>query len=752
MFFSQCSITKKIPENKYLLIKTKISCDSKVDIEDMQNYIRQKPNRKTFLIKYHLRMYYLFQNSNRKIGTWFRETVGEEPALYDSTIHKKTIQQLQLYMNERGYYNAEVKGTTKLKGIRKKKIALFYTVKSGDVYTISKITYNIPDTNIAKIITDHLDKSLIKKETVFDISILKDEQKRISQLANTEGYYSFNESNIYYTADTSKGHDNVEITIALKPNNASQDGSYKKYRIRNTYIYPDYNASESIHSLNILDTIRYSKSINFICNDTLFVKPEVIQRSNYIINGSLYNIGKVEKTQRQLSQNKLFKLVTITFTEVNTTNENDENYIDCYIHITPFTRQALTLEIEGTNTGGDWGAEINGSYIHKNLFRGAENFYIKARASEEYNKALKTNNESYQLFNSHEFGIEFGLETPVFLSPIKPARFDYNYRPKTNIRFGYNYNKTVDYTRPSLQVSYGYTWFGNNYITHNFKPIDISYIYYFDKSARFYKFINSQDYYKFSYEDYVIYAMNYAYIFYNRNPKFQRNYQYFKFFIESSGNSMYAAYSLIDKNKQANEKYTTLNVGFAQYAKAEADFRYYQVLDKKRTIVYRIFGGMAVPYLNSEGLPSVKKYYSGGANSMRAWSNRTLGPGSFKDTINSFQYYMGDIKLEANLETRFHMFWLMDGAFFIDAGNIWSYKDNEIQGAEFFANTFLKEIAIGTGYGVRFDFSFLIFRLDLGVKVKEPYLIDNTNSRIIWGNRPLDNEDFNLNLGIGYPF
>jgi len=751
-FAASCSITKKIPEQSQLLTKTKIVCNEKsIDTDDIKNYLKQKPNRKTFFIRFHLRMYYMFEHATSNFGTKMRENAGEPPVLFDEQLHNRSMQQLNLYMHERGYYNAVVTSKIKTKGISDKKIAVKYKIKSGEVYTISNISYNIQDSVLREIILSNTNKSILNNQSPFDISLLKQEQKRITTLINNSGYYSFNESNLYFTADTSKGAKQVHLTLVVKDNGNTTDGTYKKSRIRNIYIYPDFEPSD-LNRQTPYDTVIYSNHIYFLYNNKNFLKPDVIQRANYIQLDSLYSISANDKTQRQLIQNKLFKLVTITYKETDLSDSSKlENSLNCYIYITPHTRQLFTVEVEGTNTGGDWGAEINTSYMHKNIARGAENIYFKTKASGEYNRALKTDNEKNQLFNSYEYGGEIGFETPIFLSPIKPSKFDFNYRPKTNFKIAYNYNKTVDYTKPTLQINYGYTWFGNNYLTHILKPIDISYIRIDNPSERLQLYIKNNEYIKYSFEDYMIYSTNYTYIYYNRKPNSLQNYQYIRLFGETAGNALHAIYNAIDTSSQTSS-FKTFNVHFAQFAKIEADVRHYQILSKNSMVVYRLFAGMAVPYLNSEGLPSVKKYYAGGANSMRAWANRTLGPGSYIDSTNGFKFYMGDIKLEANIETRFHMFWYLDGAIFIDIGNIWSYNDNTLQGAEFFASKFTKEIAIGTGYGFRFDFSFLILRLDLGLKVKEPYTITNTKSSIIWGNRPLTNEDFNLNIAIGYPF
>lgn len=748
---ASCSITRKIPEQSQLLTKTKIVCNEKsIDTDDMRNYLRQKPNRKTFFIRYHLRMYYMFEHATRNFGTKMRENAGEPPVLFDQNLHERSLNQLYLYMHERGYYNAKIQSKIKTKGLRKKKITIKYSIDAQDAYTISNISLNVKDSILLSIIQKNSEKSLLKPGIPFDIGILKEEQKRITSIINNSGYYSFNESNLYFTADTTKGPNNVQITLTVKENLETNDGMYKTSKIRNIYVYPDFDASETLKNTTTYDTIAIQPHVYFLYNNPTFIKPNVIQRAIYIHHNSLYSAWATTKTQRQLTQNKLFKLVTISY-KSSQNLDTASQYIDCYIYITPHVQQSFTVEVEGTNTSGDWGAEINSTYMHKNIAKGAENIYIKAKAAGEYYKALKTVNESAQLFNSYEYGAEINFETPVFLSPIKPTTFDYNYRPKTNIKLAYNFNKTIDYTKPTIQANYGYTWFGNNYLTHIFKPIDVSYIKIYDKSSRLNNYILSNDYIKYSFEDYMIYSSNYTYIYYNRKQNSLQNYQYIRIFAETSGNALHALYSAMDTSDQKTS-YKTFNVNFAQFAKIETDIRHYQILSKQSMLVYRIFAGMAVPYLNSEGLPSVKKYYAGGANSMRAWANRSLGPGSYYDSTGGFNYYMGDIKLEANIEARFHMFWYIDGAIFVDIGNIWSYNDNSLEGAEFFASKFAHELAVGTGYGLRFDFSFLVFRLDLGIKFKEPRLIQGTSSSIIWGNRAFRNDDFNLNIAIGYPF
>ena len=715
----------------------------------MMNYVRQKPNRKTFGVLFHLRVHNLFAKSNKRVGSWIRETIGEPPVIYDSLALQKTLQQFEIYMKERGYYSSKIDYVVKPRGFKAKKVRVSYKIKAGNPYKIQSIQYEIPDSNLAKIIQTQASRSLLLKDNTFDIQTLLEERQRLTNSIHNHGYYSFSIRDMYYTADTTVGNLQVALTIGIVPNVKTSNQMYPQYIIRNTIIYPDFSPTTFL-AQNKEQVFQYDEYTKFIYQDSMYVKPEVIARANYIQNNELYNLSNVQRTHRQLSQNNLFKIVNIFFDEVPS-DDTTYVYVDCKIQITRVTQQAFSIEVEGRNTAGDWGAEVNVSYVNKNLLRGAENFQIRFLAAAEYNQSLKEDGERFQLFNTYEYGVEMKLEIPKFLSPLKPDKFDVTYRPTTNFRIAYNYNKTTLFTRPTSNFSYGYTWFGNNYLTHFFNPIDVSYIYY-DATKEFQDFIASRDYYKYSYEDYVIYSSNYSFIFYNKNPKIVRDYQFFKFYLEGSGNAMYLANKLLDQEAASNTRFETFNVVFAQYIKAEADFRYYTMFTKRTSLVTRMVTGLAAPYLNSDWIPSVKKYYVGGANSMRGWSARTLGPGSHVDTINTLQYNLGDIKLEANLELRFPMSRWLYGAVFVDVGNVWAFRDNELLGAEFFLNSFIKEFAVAAGYGFRFDLSFFVFRTDIGIKVREPFLVPGTNSHIIWGNRTVSRNDFNINIGIGYPF
>ncbi|MFO7868634.1 MAG: BamA/TamA family outer membrane protein [Bacteroidales bacterium] len=740
-----CSVTKHLENDEKLLTKNNVSIKNSTDINssELENYIQQNPNRKTLGVLFHLRIYNLYKHNDNKIGSWMRKTIGEKPVIYDSAATKKTINQFNIYLKEQGYYNSIITYQTKDKGIHNQKKHVTYTIHPGTPYTIDSIQYAIPDSNIAHIIHNHSDNSPVQIGENFKIKYLLDERKRLSKIIKNKGYYSFSPQHIYFTADTSHKNHTVHLTLGVQPYKKNTQEAYPLYKIDKTIIYPDFSAQKTYPK-----TLKFKTNTHFKYTDSLYVKPHVITQHIYIQNNALYNISDIEKTQKRLTINPLFRTVDISFEPSEKTDSSSYIFLNCIIKITPVTQQAFTLELEGTNTAGDWGAETNITYSHKNIFHGAESFHIKLSAAAERNMSLETDN-SRILFNSQEYGIETRLKFPQFLSPIKPQKFDKKYKPNTSFLIQYNYNNTQHFIRPTSHFSYGYTWFGNNYLTHYLNPVDISYIRYEPLSNEFKDFISSNDYYKYSYEDYLIYSSNYSLVFYNKSTKELQDYYYLKLYFESSGNSVYAMHRLLNSE---TDTYKTFNVAFAQYIKTETDFRYYYPLTAKNTLVYRIFGGITTPYLNSDWVPSIKKYYAGGANSMRGWTARTLGPGAHKDTLNTLQYNLGDIKIETNFEARFKLFWILEGAAFIDIGNIWSFNNNDMYNAKFTFNNFINELAISSGIGLRFDLSFLIFRTDVGVKFREPYPVNNTDSHIIWGNRTLNTNDFNISIGIGYPF
>ncbi|MCK4921601.1 MAG: BamA/TamA family outer membrane protein, partial [Bacteroidales bacterium] len=441
-----------------------------------------------------------------------------------------------------------------------------------------------------------------------------------------------------------------------------------------------------------------------------------------------------------------FRSVNINFKESQAEIDKGEKSIDCEILLTPSILQSFTVEVEGTNSSGNIGAAGNLIYQHRNLFKGAENFDLRFKG------ALETLKESYSanFGNMVELGSEMRVSIPKFILPFKTDQFIKKFNPSTTVSVAYNFQRRPDYSRTIANISFGYNWKGNRFLTHIINPIELNFVKIPYKSQKFIDWLEGK-YIFYSYQPHLVSVSNYSLIYTNQNIQKSSDFQYLRLNLESAGNLLSTSFNLLDIETQG-DNYKLFNTEFAQYLRGDFDFRYYNVINDNNSVVYRLFAGAGIPYANSNALPFEKKYFSGGANSIRAWQVRNLGPGSYVEEItNTYPNKTADIKLEANIEYRFKLFWLLEGALFIDAGNIWAINSSdEREGALFTTNTFHKEIAVGTGFGTRFDFSFFVFRLDLGVKARDPILPDG--QRWIIGNRKMNSDDFTVNIGIGYPF
>jgi outer membrane protein assembly factor BamA len=464
-----------------------------------------------------------------------------------------------------------------------------------------------------------------------------------------------------------------------------------------------------------------------------------------------------------LSSLKIIKIANINFVENNQTFTTDSlnlyqnvDFLDCNIKITQNMLQSFMVELEGTNTSGNIGVAGSMTLTHKNIFKNAEVFDLHFKGAVERQGTFAKNTETQNLntgfFNSKEFGVDVSFRFPSMMAPAKMKNLIKKFNPQTSISANYNYLNRPDYTRTIAGVNYGYTWNSNQNISHSFKPAVLDLVKLKDPTPEFLAYINKLRLTE-SYEDHFILGTSYSIIINNQLSKTGKNFTYLRINGKSAGNLLSGIMSLTKIDKQ-DESYKIAGNVFAQFIKADFDFRYYRKLSRaKDKIVLRGFVGAALPYGNIKVVPFGEKYFSGGANGVRAWQVRALGPGTYSLPLNTdiFPNQTSDIKLEANFEYRMQLFWMIEGAFFVDAGNIWAINNNDDRpGALFEFNKFYKEIAVGTGFGFRFDFDFFIVRFDFGLKLKDPALPEGV--RWIPFNRSFNSNDWTFNIGIGYPF
>lgn len=756
MLFS-CSPVKFVPEDKYLISKVQVEIDNeKLSKESARALVKQKENYKILgFLKFHLHVYNL--SSKKKQDDWLKR-IGEAPQVYDEVLVKKSEEQLLQYANSKGFFKAEVKTDLKLKE-KKRKAELVFNLKAGEQYIIQRINYQIKDSVLQELYFNSSIKPNVEPGDAFDIENLEKHQADIVKLFKNNGYFYFSKDDVKFIADSSVYAKQVLVDLLIRPAKNSQLDSTKVFQpfyLNNFYIsvLPGNSpVTVSRDSVSVFsDTLVWGNSTLYQ-NDKVKYPPALFDRTLPLKKGALYNNSEVVNAFNAFNRLRQFRFVDIQFAEVPAVN--DSNLLDCYVRLAPLNKQATSFDIEGTNTSGNFGVAGNLTYQHRNLFRGAEVFQMSLRGGVE--RLQNLNNGSN--FNTTEFGVETNLMIPQLLGPGSFIQQFERFSPRTVITLGYNYQRRPEYTRTISNIKFGYDWKSAEDIRNIWNILDYNKVKIYDYDPAFIDSI--QDLYiKSSFTDHLIFAMNYSWIFNNQQLTKIKNYTYARFNIESSGNLLWTISKLANRDKYQEvdslgnimaEYYQAFNTRFAQYVKGDFEYSRSFIIDKFNSIVGRTFFGIGIPFGNLNVLPFEKKYFSGGANGIRAWPVRSLGPGTYKSSSEDYPNQTADIKLEANLEYRFKLIAFIEGALFIDAGNIWAIneKDNRL-GAQFKFNSFYKQLALGTGTGLRFDMSYFILRLDLGMKLRDPSVVNN--SGWIIGNRQLTSNDFNFTFAIGYPF
>lgn len=747
-----CSVSKFVPEGKYLLDEVHISSDNKeIKSSEMYSYVRQKPNSKWFsLVKLPM---YIYCSSGKDSTKWINKILrkmGDAPRIYDARVAEETRMQILGAVQNKGYLGAQVYLEEKIK---KNRLDTYYRISSGKPYIISSIDYNVEDYVIRDLLMNDSIHSGLKVGERFDVNQLEEERNKITQFLLNRGYYRFNKDYITFQADTVNGTYRIDLTMNIGLNNmpnSSETSLHRQYSIRNVNYLMDVDYSPN-NGVN-LDTMSYG-GINILYDKKLFLRPGVIDSHNRIVPGKLYSNRDVMSTYSSLSRLGILKYSNIRFVEHL---ENDSAYLDAFVSLSKNKNKMLSFQIEGTNSAGDLGAAASVTYTHRNLFKGSETFTIKVRGAYEAVTGL----EGYANNNYTEYGVESSLDFPEFMFPFLTSDFKKRVNAKSEVSMKYNWQIRPEFERTLASAAWSYRWNSGRRANHRLDVLDINYIYMPYRSNTFIEYLNYMDevnpLLRYSYEDLFIVRLGYTYTYNSAGVTTQQTAKKssysIRFNIEESGNLIYGFSKLIHKKPSDGESFRMGNISFAQYVKTDFDFAKNIMIDDRNSLVFHIATGVAIPYGNSKSLPFEKLYFSGGANSVRGWSVRSLGPGRYHGNSGSLDYvnHTGDIKLDLNVEYRTHLFWKLNGAAFIDAGNVWTLKSRYSDDTGQFAfNRFYKEIAVSYGLGVRFDLDFLILRFDGGMKAINPMESGADRFPVI---KPDFSRDFAFHFAVGYPF
>ncbi len=736
ILLSGCHTSRFIPEDGYLLTGTSISSEGKqVGTEELQAYMPQRPNSKWFSIfNVPLGIYSLSGRDSTKRFNRFLRHLGEAPVIYDRERTIQACNNMQLAVRNQGYLNAEV---LLLEKAKKDKMKIFYRIVPHERYHIRDFSFDVQDDSLHHILDSLNYQPAIgrnaEQRQPYSINELDAERSRLYGLLVENGYYKFNKDYVHFRVDTTLGQHLADVEMIVKPasgNADSADLSHHRYHIGNiTYDFLD---------------------------EKPFLRPKVLRNATAISTGGLYREKDMHETYARMT-----RLSAVMASNVRIEERKDgSDTLDVSISLSPNKRNSFSAELEGTNSAGDLGAAASLTYQNRNLFKGSELFNIKLRGAFEAIKGLS----GYADQNFIEYSVEAGLMFPDFKFPFLRPSFRRNAQATTEINLAFDSQDRPEFHRRVLTGALRYRWNRmNRQYQHRFDLLNLDYVFMPWISDTFReKYLsdpqNRNAILKYNYEN--LFIMNWSYHFsYTSRPlgasasNYGTNAYTIRLALETAGNLLYGITSAAKSQQNEEGKYTLFNIAYAQYAKFDFAFCKSFLINKNNSLALHAALGIAFPYGNSYILPYEKRYFSGGANSVRGWSVRELGPGSFQGTDGKIDFInqTGDIKLDLNAEYRTHLFWKIDGAAFIDAGNIWTIRDYKDQpGGQFRFDEFWKQIAVSYGLGLRLNFNFFILRFDAGMKAVTPAYTDSRQHFPIA--HPKFKRDFTFHFAVGMPF
>ncbi len=772
LYLYSCSSTRHVPDGELLLDKVKITVinDSlsgeHIGETDLVNYLRQHPNHKVLgFAKLQLGVYNMSgSDTTRWYNRWLRR-IGQAPVLYDSTLTRASQQQLRQAIINRGYMHPTV-SVDSVVNHKKKRISLTYNVVTGERHTISSLHTICDDPAIDSLLHIDTTATLIAPGQPFDRNRLDAERDRVSKLLRDNGYFNFSKEYVTFIADTAAMSTDVDLEMTVQPprhksgetSDSIIDLRHKKYSVRNIIFVPDYNSRLGFADVTETkrDTITF-KDITVLYGSDRYLRPSVLEENCHIVAGAPFDASAVERTYQSLSRLGIVKFINIEMMPVTTID--GRTWLDAYVLLSRNKKQNISVEVEGTNSEGDLGFGIGLTYRHRNLAKGSELLTAKLRTAYE---SLSGNLDGLINNRYTEVAGEVGITFPKFKAPFLSRSFKQRINATTEFALSMNYQERPEYTRVIMGGAWKYKWDTRQRdfnVRRTFDLIDINYVYLPHSTIDFIDQIApTNPLLRYSYEDHFIMRLGYTYYRTNRRIPtatinsfaIQPSVTTFRASAEMAGNLLYAISSAVGQHK-SDGAYKIFGIQYAQYVKGEADFTYTRNFNKRNALAFHAGAGIAYPYGNSSMIPFEKRFYAGGANSVRGWSARTLGPGRYDahNSVTDFINQCGDIHFDLNLEYRAKLFWVFEGALFIDVGNIWTIKDYETQpGGVFRFKNFYKELAAAYGIGLRMDFTYFLLRLDLGMKAHNPAMNQEEWPLI----HPSWSRDATFHFAVGYPF
>ena len=746
IFIASCSNTKYLPDGELLYIGGKVTVKDtliskkqrKALQTELATLLRPKPNKKLFGLRPKLFIYNLVGTVKKEKGFrhWLKFKVGEAPVLFSQVDLEYNKKLLQNYVENNGYFNARTSADSTKNG---KRVTANYIVNPKEQYKIKSIEFPNDSSAISKAIIETIDKSLLKINNPYSLDIIKQERIRIDNRLKEKGFFYFNADYLKVQVDSTVAKHEVALIVKLK--SETPVASKTPFKINKIIIYPNYSLNQD----SLTKPLKYKDFT--IYDTTKTFKPRIFDRTLYFKKGDYYN-----RTNHNLSLNRLVTLGTFKFVKNQfVVSDTIGNYLDAYYYLTPLPRKSIRLEILAkTNSANYTGTELNINWTNRNTFRGAEMLNVTTFGGVEVQ--LGGNNNG---FNVYRYGADVNLIWPRIISPFKFVSSS-GFVPRTKASVGYeSQNRVKLYSLQTFKAAFGYSWKENIRKEHQFNITEITFSSPQNVSDLYNQQASVNSSLKNVIEKQLIFGPTYTYTYTNTMNKKIKNTIFYKGSIDLSGNIVGLSSGA---NIKKGDTIKVLGIPFSQYFKIQNEFKHNYKLSENSQLSSRIIAGVAFAYGNSDRIPFSKQFFIGGTNSLRAFRSRSLGPGTYdgsNDTTSFLPDQSGDVKLEFNTELRSKIYRFINGALFVDAGNIWLLSDDPNKPGSKFSSKFIDEIAVGVGAGLRFDFSFLVLRTDLAFPIRKAYLPEGNRwvlDQVNFGSGSWRSDNLIFNLAIGYPF
>ncbi len=770
-----CTIGKYVGPDEHVLhhinLDVQMADSSEVtpEVRDVlkkaRNYYSQKPNTKMLGIKalpVSKWIYCFLTDTNSNLWNNYMHRIGQAPVIYDENRSRQTANQLERLLDTKGCFHSDVSFDTL--SIKRRNISIAYHVKATPRYMVDEVVYRTNNPTVARLLDQWRDEAPIKAGDPYDQTLIAEERTRIVNNLRESGYYRANNERVTFLVDTTYDSRRLSIDVIVDAHDLSV------HHINNIYVYPNSNAGLQTGE-SVFDTLIYNYpgatrriDYRFVYDKPMSIKPETISRALMLFPGMTYRPRYINNTYNSLLGLRNFKYINIEFTP-SPASTDSLPLVDAHVRLIGTTQQKLSLSIELTNasplgaqdsgnffSNGNLGIETALEYQHKNLFGGAELFKVKGSLLFEQPKlTLRGGSDGfYNRFSAFETGLDISLDMPVFLLPFANRIIFQRVKPHTLLSVGGSYQYRYYFERILANTSFGYTWNHDQRTKHQLLPVEMTFVRMLSLDEVFLARLRQVNdlRLKYQYSSHFILDARYDYSYSNQQIGTRNNFSFLHLSVETAGNLLQGVLSLTHTETDSNGVMQVFDVPFSQYIRLGGELTRYHYFGSRSSFVSRLLLGIGMPYGNSVSMPYEKSFFGGGPTTMRAWQLRHLGPGSYNSSEDMLER-VGDLQLVLNLEGRFPIAGIFEGAVFADMGNVWLLNASEqYQGGEIKWSSIPEEVAVGIGLGLRVNVSIATLRVDFAIPLYDPgYAAEFRWRPAHWKLRQTV-----LNFGINYPF